>query len=215
MSATAGGSSNVVVVDYGMGNLRSAQKGLEKAGISALVTSDPEAVRSADAVVLPGVGAFRDCMANLTKAGLVPPVLDAVQRKKPFLGICIGMQLLMTVSEEFGVHPGLDVVSGRVVRFDPESGLKVPHMGWNRVHYTGESRLFDGIRDGSYFYFVHSYFVVPEDDSVVSGYTDYGERFCSAMSRGHLFATQFHPEKSHNDGLKVLENFGRVVAENR
>ena len=172
-------------------------------------------VKAADAVVLPGVGAFRDCMANLTGAGLVPPVLDAVQRQKPFLGICIGMQLLMTVSEEFGIHPGLDVVPGRVVRFEPGSGLKVPHMGWNRVHYKGDSRLFEGIRDGSYFYFVHSYFVVPEDDSVVCGHTDYGERFCSAISRGNLFATQFHPEKSHNDGLKVLENFGRIVAGNR
>jgi glutamine amidotransferase len=205
----------VVVVDYGMGNLRSAQKGLEKAGINAVVTSDPVAVQAADAVVLPGVGAFRDCMANLTKAGLVPPVLDAVERRKPFLGICIGMQLLTTVSEEFGVHRGLDVIPGKVVRFDTQTGLKVPHMGWNKVHFTGDSRLFDGIKDGSFFYFVHSYYVVPDDDEVVCGQTEYGERFCSAIAHGNLFATQFHPEKSHDHGLKVLENFGRIVAGSR
>ena len=206
-------SPTVVVVDYGMGNLRSAQKGLEKAGVSAVVTSDPAKVRSADAVVLPGVGAFRDCMSNLTNAGLVVPVLDAIEQGKPFLGICIGMQLLMTISEEFGVHLGLDVVPGRVVRFDQGSDLKVPHMGWNRVHDSGDNRLFEGIEDGSFFYFVHSYYVVPEDKSVVCGWTDYGVRFCSAIARDNLFATQFHPEKSHNHGLKILENFGRIVGE--
>jgi glutamine amidotransferase len=208
-------SPTVVVVDYGMGNLRSAQKGLEKVGVNAIVTSDPAAVRSADAVVLPGVGAFRDCMANLTRAGLVHPVLDAIAQGKPFLGICIGMQLLMTISEEFGVHRGLDVIPGRVVRFNPEAGLNIPHMGWNRVHHSGNNKLFEGIEDGSFFYFVHSYYVVPEDASVVCGWTDYGERFCSAIARDNLFATQFHPEKSHNHGLKILENFGRIVAEYR
>jgi len=214
VSASAGGGSpTVVVVDYGMGNLRSAQKGLEKAGVNAVVTSDQAAVHSADAVVLPGVGAFRDCMANLTEAGLVAPVMGAIEQGKPFLGICLGMQLLMTISEEFGVHRGLDVIPGRVVRFDPEAGLKVPHMGWNRVHYSGDNKLFEGIPDGSFFYFVHSYYVVPEDDSVVCGWTDYGERFCSAITRDNLFATQFHPEKSHNHGLKILENFGRIVVE--
>jgi glutamine amidotransferase len=205
----------VVVVDYGMGNLRSAQKGLEKAGVKAVITSDPAAVSSAEAVVLPGVGAFRDCMANLKAAGLVSPVLGAIEEGKPFLGICIGMQLLMTISEEFGLHSGLDVIPGRVVRFDADSGLKVPHMGWNRVHYSGDRRLFEGIPDGSFFYFVHSYFVVPEDSSMVSGWTDYGERFCSAIARDNLFATQFHPEKSHMHGLKVLENFGKIVREYR
>ena len=206
-------SPTVVVVDYGMGNLRSAQKGLEKAGVKAVITSDPAAVQSADAVVLPGVGAFQDCMANLTSAGLVAPVLEAIEQEKPFLGICIGMQLLMTISEEFGVHRGLDIIPGRVVRFDPDTRLKVPHMGWNRVHYSGDSRLFEGIEDGSFFYFVHSYYVAPEDGSVVCGWTDYGERFCSAIARDNLFATQFHPEKSHNHGLKVLQNFGRIVSE--
>ena len=206
-------SPAVVVVDYGMGNLRSAQKGLEKAGVKSVITSDPATVQAADAVVLPGVGAFQDCMANLAETGLVAPVMGAIEQGKPFLGICLGMQLLMTISEEFGVHRGLDVIPGRVVRFDPDTRLKVPHMGWNRVHYSGDNRLFEGIEDGSFFYFVHSYYVAPEDGSVVSGWTDYGERFCSAIARGNLFATQFHPEKSHNHGLKVLENFGRIVRE--
>ena len=204
---------SVIVVDYGMGNLRSAQKGLEKVGVPAVVTSDPEAVRSADAVILPGVGAFKDCMANLTVAGLLSPVLDAIERGTPFLGICLGMQLLMTISEEFGVHPGFDVIPGRVVRFETQSGLKVPHMGWNRVHYSGDNRLFEGIPDGSFFYFVHSYYVDPEDSSVASGWTDYGVRFCSAITRDNIFATQFHPEKSHKHGLMILENFGRIVRE--
>ena len=208
-------SPTVVVVDYGMGNLRSAQKGLEKVGVNAVITSDPAAVQSADAVVLPGVGAFQDCMANLTEAGLMAPVMDAIEQGKPFLGICLGMQLLVTISEEFGIHRGLDVIPGRVVRFDPDTRLKVPHMGWNRVHYSGDNRLFEGIEDGSFFYFVHSYYVAPEDESVVCGWTDYGERFCSAIARDNLFATQFHPEKSHNHGLKVLENFGRIVSECR
>jgi glutamine amidotransferase len=194
-----------------MGNLRSAQKGLEKVGVRAIVTSDPVAVQSADAVVLPGVGGFRDCMANLTQAGLVTPVMSAIERGKPFLGICLGMQLLMTISEEFGIHHGLDIIPGRVIRFDPETGLKVPHMGWNRVHYSGDNKLFEGIPDGSFFYFVHSYYVAPENSSVVCGWTDYGERFCSAITRDNLFATQFHPEKSHNHGLKILENFGKIV----
>lgn len=214
MNASARANSpTVVVVDYGMGNLRSAQKGLEKAGVNALVTSDPAALLSADAVVLPGVGAFRDCMANLSEAGLVAPVMAAIEGGKPFLGICLGMQLLMTVSEEFGVHPGLDIIPGRVVRFDTEAGLKIPHMGWNRVHHSGDNKLFEGLPDGSFFYFVHSYYVIPEDDSVVSGWTDYGVRFCSAIARDNLFATQFHPEKSHDHGLKILENFGKIVAE--
>lgn len=206
------GIPSAVVVDYGMGNLRSAQKGLEKAGVKAVVTSDPAKVRSAEAIVLPGVGAFKDCMANLTRAGLVSPVLEAIERGRPFLGICLGMQLLMTMSEEFGVHHGLDIISGRVVRFDPEAGLKIPHMGWNRVHYSSGNRLFEGIPDGSFFYFVHSYYVHPQNSSVVCGWTDYGERFCSAITRDNIFATQFHPEKSHHHGLKILENFGRIVA---
>jgi len=206
---------SVVVVDYGMGNLRSAQKGLEKAGVNAAITSDPAAVSDADGVVLPGVGAFRDCMANLTQAKLIDPVLEAVHEGKPFLGICLGMQLLLTVSEEFGMHKGMDLVPGKVIRFPHDLGLKVPHMGWNKVFYNqGQpGRLFDGIPEGSFFYFVHSYIAAPDDISAVSGFTDYGLQFCSAISSGNIFATQFHPEKSAPWGLNVLENFGKIVAE--
>jgi glutamine amidotransferase len=207
-----GKSRSVAIIDYGMGNLRSAQKGLEKAGVQAFITSDPEEVDAAEGVVLPGVGAFRDCMANLTQARLVDPVQNAIRQGKPFLGICIGMQLLLSVSEEFGLHQGLDVIKGRVVRFPALKDLKVPHMGWNRVHDTGSSPLFEGIPDGTYFYFVHSYFTVPEEEEVVSGWTDYGTSFCSVISRGNLFATQFHPEKSDKWGIKVLRNFGRIVS---
>jgi glutamine amidotransferase len=205
----------VAVVDYGMGNLRSAQKGLEKVGVNAVISSDPGFVAAADGVVLPGVGAFRDCMYNLGKAGLVDPVRAAIAEDKPFLGICIGMQLLLTVSEEFGVHEGLGAVKGKVVCFPHDRELKVPHMGWNRVHQAGPCPLFEDVPEGAFFYFVHSYYVVPESDSAVSGWTDYGVRFCSAISRGNLFATQFHPEKSHKHGLKVLENFGRIVNSHR
>lgn len=204
--------SSVAIIDYGMGNLRSAQKGLEKAGVDAFITSNPKEVDTADGVVLPGVGAFRDCMANLTQARLVDPVQNAIREGKPFLGICIGMQLLLSVSEEFGLHKGLDIVKGRVVRFPAIKNLKVPHMGWNRVHEISGNPLFEGIPDGTFFYFVHSYFAVPEEKDTVAGWTDYGTRFCSAICRGNLFATQFHPEKSDKWGIRVLRNFGKIVS---
>ncbi|UCG39732.1 MAG: imidazole glycerol phosphate synthase subunit HisH [bacterium] len=198
-----------------MGNLRSAQKGLERAGINAVISSDASAVDEADGIVLPGVGAFRDCMANLTQARLVEPVQGAIRAGKPFLGICLGMQLLMTVSEEFGVHQGLDVIKGRVVRFPATSDLKVPHMGWNRVHYRRDTPLFEGIPEGTFFYFVHSYFVSTEEQDAVAGWTDYGVRFCSVLAMDNIFATQFHPEKSDRWGLKLLENFGRIVTRSK
>lgn len=202
----------VAILDYGMGNLHSAQKGLEKVGVNAVVTDDPDVVRAAAGIVLPGVGAFRDCKANLLASGLVEPMMKAVEGGRPFLGICLGMQLILTVSEEFGHHEGLGIVPGRVVRFPDFDDLWVPHMGWNRVFAAGDNRLFAGIPDGSYFYFVHSYYAVPEDDDAVAGWTDYGVRFCSAIASDNIFATQFHPEKSAPWGLKILENFGRLVA---
>lgn len=202
---------DVAVVDYGMGNLRSVQKALEKVGCHASVTSDPGHISSAEGVILPGVGAFRDCMANLTQAQLVDPVREAIAEGKPFLGICLGMQLLLSVSEEFGVHEGLDLIPGRVVRFPHWKDLKVPHMGWNRVHFSGNNPLFKGIPEGSFFYFVHSYYADPEDTEVVAGWTEYGVRFCSAISRDNIFACQFHPEKSQRWGLKILENFSEMV----
>lgn len=204
---------SVAVIDYGMGNLRSVQKGLEKVGCSAIVSSDPSVIASSDGIVLPGVGAYRDCMSNLTQAKLVDTVQDAVREGKPFLGICLGMQILMSISEEFGLHQGLDLVPGRVVKFPPNRDLKVPHMGWNRVYSTGPNPFLKGIPDGSFFYFVHSYYAEPESEDMVATWTDYGLRFCSSISTGNLFACQFHPEKSQRWGLKLLENFGEIVAE--
>jgi len=204
--------SSVVIVDYGMGNLRSAQKGFEKAGIDALISSDPADVDNADGVVLPGVGAFRDCMSNLTQARLVDPVQRAIREGKPFLGICLGMQLLLSISEEFGLHQGLDVIRGRVLRFPVSKNLKVPHMGWNRVHQEAPTPLLDGIPDGTFFYFVHSYYAVPEESGVVAARTEYGARFASIISTGNIFATQFHPEKSDKWGIQMLGNFGKIVS---
>ncbi len=204
---------SVAVIDYGMGNLRSVQKGLEKVGCSVIVSSDPSVIASSDGIVLPGVGAYRDCMSNLTQAKLVDTVQDAVREGKPFLGICLGMQILMSISEEFGLHQGLDLVPGRVVKFPPNRDLKVPHMGWNRVYSTGPNPFMKGIPDGSFFYFVHSYYAEPESEDMVATWTDYGLRFCSSISTGNLFACQFHPEKSQRWGLKLLENFGEIVAE--
>lgn len=206
-------SCSVAIIDYGMGNLRSAQKGLEKAGVSAFITSDPREIDTAEGIVLPGVGAFRDCMGNLTQGKLVDPVQNAIREGKPFLGICIGMQLLLSVSEEFGLHQGMDVIKGRVVRFPALKDLKVPHMGWNRVHDASGCPLFEGIPDGTYFYFVHSYYAIPDEEKIAAGWTEYGTRFCSVISRGNLFATQFHPEKSDKWGIRVLRNFGKIVTQ--
>ncbi len=211
MSRTAGPFS-VVIVDYGMGNLRSAQKGFEKAGVDAVISSDPADVENADAIVLPGVGAFRDCMSNLTQARLVDPVQRAIREGKPFLGICLGLQLLLSLSEEFGLHQGLDVIKGRVIKFPASKTLKVPHMGWNRVHQETPTPLLDGIPDGTFFYFVHSYYAAPEEAEVVAGRTEYGVRFASVISKGNIFATQFHPEKSDKWGIRVLGNFGKIVS---
>lgn len=206
---------SLVIVDYGMGNLRSAQKGFEAAGIDAIVSGDPADVENADGVVLPGVGAFRDCMSNLTQARLIDPLQNAIREGRPFLGICLGMQLLLSLSEEFGLHPGLDVIRGRVVRFPSARNLKVPHMGWNRVYRATPTPLLEGIPDGTYFYFVHSYYAVPEEPGVVAGWTEYGARFASVISTGNVFATQFHPEKSDKWGIRVLGNFGKIVSGTR
>ncbi len=195
-----------------MGNLRSVEKALKKVGGDVLVTSNPDHLEQAEAVVLPGVGAFRDCIKNLQQRGLLEGVLEAIHEGKPYLGICLGLQILFTESEEFGYTRGLDVIRGRVVRFRTE-GLKIPHMGWNTVSYRREHPLFAGIPDGSYFYFVHSYYVVPEDDDVVLGTTDYGVEFVSAVQKGNIMAVQFHPEKSQSLGLQMLGNFCRLLKE--
>jgi glutamine amidotransferase len=199
----------IAIVDYGMGNLRSVEKGFQKVGINALVVSNAQEIDDAKAVVLPGVGAFRDCMRNLEEKSLIEPILRSIKRGKPYLGICLGLQVLFAESEEFGAHRGLGIFQGKVVRFHTD--LKVPHMGWNTVHLVRRPSLFEGINDASFFYFVHSYYVVPEDDSVIAAKTEYGTEFVSMAWRENVFATQFHPEKSQDDGLRILKNFGNVV----
>lgn len=205
----------IAIIDYGMGNLRSVQKGFEKVGCEAVVTADPKVVLAAEKVVLPGVGAFADCMRNLEEGGFVDPLLKVIREGRPFLGICLGLQLLFTESEEFGIHRGLDVIPGRVVRF-PEAmteggeALKVPHMGWNQLSFSQRPPVFDGIDEGTNVYFVHSYYVVPEDPTVVATTTRYGIDFCSAIWKDNVVATQFHPEKSQELGLRILKNFGEM-----
>ncbi|GFO53206.1 imidazole glycerol phosphate synthase subunit HisH [Geomonas sp. Red276] len=205
----------IAIIDYGMGNLRSVQKGFEKVGFEAVVTSDPKVLLDAERVVLPGVGAFRDCIRNLEEGGFIDPIFQVIQAGKPFLGICLGLQLLFTESEEFGIHKGLNIIPGKVHRFPEgmeEAGedLKVPHMGWNQIAVKKESPVFAGIADGSNVYFVHSYYVKPEDDSVVASTTRYGIDFCSSIWKDNVVATQFHPEKSQEKGLAMLKNFATM-----
>ena len=204
----------IAIIDYGMGNLRSVQKGLERVGIDAIVTRDVSQILSARGVVLPGVGAFSACMENLGKFGLTEPIRQIVRQKKPFLGICLGFQLLFSESEEFGKQKGLDLFAGRVVGFHADENLKVPHMGWNRIEKKTDSLFLEGISNGDYVYFVHSFYVVPDNRSIVATTTEYGDSFVSSIATDRLFACQFHPEKSQELGLRILANFGRFVASN-
>ncbi|WP_018084796.1 imidazole glycerol phosphate synthase subunit HisH [Desulfurispora thermophila] len=199
----------LAIVDYGMGNLRSVQKSLERVGLPVRVVNTPAQVAEASGVVLPGVGAFADAMHNLQKTGLGEAVCRAIAAGKPYLGICLGLQILFEHSEEWGGSPGLGILPGRVRRL-PDL-VKVPHMGWNQVDFTGECPLFAGIPAGSHFYFVHSYYCAPTDANLVAGRTVYGVEFASAVWRDNIMAIQFHPEKSSRLGLQVLENFGRLV----
>ncbi len=199
----------IVIVDYGSGNLRSVQKGFERAGYAAVVTSDPKVVSDASHLVVPGVGAFPECMKNLDALRLLKPITESIRAGKPYLGICLGLQILFTEGMEFGPHPGLDVIPGRVVRF-PEDELKVPHMGWNQIRIEKKTPVLEGIPDGAYFYFVHSYHVAPERPDRVSTTTDYGIRFPSSIAHENLFACQFHPEKSQKMGLRILANFAKL-----
>jgi imidazole glycerol-phosphate synthase subunit HisH len=205
----------IAIIDYQMGNLRSVQKGFEKVGHPATITSDPTELEKADRIVLPGVGAFGDAIAELRRRDLVQPIRDAVESGKPFLGICLGLQLLFDVGYEGGEFEGLGILRGKVVRFDLPPTLKVPHMGWNRctaLNHTGKRRapILEGLADGTFFYFVHSYYAVPDDLNDVMLQADYGGSFCAAVWRDNLFATQFHPEKSQADGLKILKNFAEL-----
>jgi glutamine amidotransferase len=200
----------IAIVDYGVGNLRSVQKALERVGATAIVTDDPAALDAAEGVVLPGVGAFGDGMANLQARRLIDPLLRQVRQDKPLLGICLGMQLLFEESEEMGHHRGLGLLPGRVLRF-PEGKLKVPHIGWNQLRIAG-CDLLDGIANGSHAYFVHSYYVAPEDPADVLATTEYGLEFASVVGRGRIFGAQFHPEKSQDVGLRLLSNFAHLVS---
>jgi glutamine amidotransferase len=202
----------IAIVDYGMGNLKSVEKGFKKVGIAATVTSNPKVVDNARAVVLPGVGAFRDCIRNLTDLSLTEAVVTSINKGKPFLGICLGLQVLFSESEEFGTCKGLDIFRGKVVRF--REGLKVPHMGWNTVKIVNRPPILSEIEDNAYFYFVHSFYVVPEDQGIIATTTDYGTDFTSMVWKDNVFATQFHPEKSQELGLKVLAGFGEFVKKN-
>lgn len=198
---------SLVILDYGIGNLRSVQKAFEKVGTPALITSDPQRVAEATHVVLPGVGAFCDCMDKFTAAQLKEPVLHHLHQDKPFLGICVGMQMLLTTGHENGVHAGLGILEGEVVRFPTVAGFKVPHMGWNQARVANEQPFWKASPNSAWYYFVHSYYCVPKDRSLIALETDYMEPFCSALQRGRLLATQFHPEKSQQAGLELLARF--------
>ena len=201
----------IAIVDYGMGNLRSVEKGFLKVGIDVVVTNKPEIIEKADGIVLPGVGAFKDCMRELSNLRLTDAIVNAIRNGKPYLGICLGLQVLFSESEEFGRCRGLDIFRGKVVRFQ-NGNLKIPHMGWNELTIQKQNPLLNGIKDKTYFYFVHSFYVAPEDSSIIAATTDYGLNFTSMVWEDNIFAVQFHPEKSQAAGLRLLENFGRIVA---
>jgi glutamine amidotransferase len=203
----------VSIIDYGMGNLRSVQKGFEKIGAQAKIINTAQQVADAEAVVLPGVGAFKNCLENLDSLKLITPIIKSIESGKPFLGICLGLQILFTESEEFGSTSGLDIIKGRVIRFKTDTTsenkphLKIPHMGWNSISIKNGGPCLKNIEDETYLYFVHSYYVKPKDEKVIATTTDYGIEFVSSILKDNIFACQFHPEKSQKAGLKILENF--------
>ena len=202
----------IAIIDYGVGNLRSVEKAFQFIGCEVAVTSDAKAVAAADAVVLPGVGAFSDAMDNLKKAGMVDAVKDTIAADKPFLGSCLGMQLLFDYSEEGGRNEGLGIFKGTIKQLPRDIGLKVPHMGWNSLNMKEGCRLFDNIQANPYVYFVHSFYLAAEDRKLVASTTEYGLTFDSAIGKGNVFATQFHPEKSGSVGLNMLKNWAALTA---
>jgi len=197
----------IVIVDYGMANLRSVQKAFEKVGAAAIISSDPNRIRECDKLVLPGVGAFRDAIARLREADFVTPICDHIKEGKRFLGICLGLQMLFSKSYEDGVYQGLDVFPGEVVRFANMGDLKVPHMGWNQLRIRKAAPVFRDLPNEASVYFVHSYYVKPRDADLIAAETDYGTPFTSAICRDNVMATQFHPEKSQGVGLAMLRKF--------
>ncbi len=201
----------IAVVDYGMGNLRSVSKAIEHVGVDVRVTRNPQDLKDAKGIVLPGVGAFKDAVRNLKEFGLWEVIIREVEKGKPFLGICLGLQLLFEKSYEFGETEGFGFIEGEVVKFELPADFKIPHMGWNQVYKKKESELLKNIREGEFFYFVHSYYVKPKNKNVVLTETDYGIYFTSAIEKENIFATQFHPEKSQRAGQKLLKNFVSIV----
>ncbi len=196
----------LVIIDYGMGNLRSVEKALAAVGGAPVISGDPEVIRGGKRLVLPGVGAFGDAMGNLRRGRIDEALRSAVASGTPLLGLCLGLQLLFTVGEEFGTHRGLDLIPGRVLRLD-QPGMRVPHVGWNQIESLQPDPLLDGLPEGTYFYFVHSYYVEPEDPRDALAWTEYGPRFCSVARRGSVWGAQFHPEKSQDAGKRLLRNF--------
>ena len=199
----------VTIIDYGAGNLRSVVNAIARLGYQSKITSKADDVAAAEALILPGVGAAGDTMTNLNRLQLTDPIIRYIRDGKPFLGICIGLQVLFTGTEEGGWHDCLNVISGRVRRLP--TGQKIPHMGWNQVKQVMPHPVFEDIPDETNFYFVHSYFVEPDDESLVAGKTDYGVTFCSIIARGNLVATQFHPERSGEHGLRIYDNFLKLA----
>jgi glutamine amidotransferase len=205
----------IAVIDYKTGNLRSVSKALEAVGAQTKVTDNPKDIISADAIVLPGVSAFAQGMENLKRENLLPAILESIKNKKPFLGICLGLQLLFTESEEHGICKGLNIIEGDVIKFS--EGLKIPHMGWNQVRKQRtedrgqKTEILKDIPDNSYFYFVHSYYVQPKDENTIIATTEYGKDFVSAVNKDNVWGVQFHPEKSSDLGLKILKNFVKLT----
>ena len=200
--------SEVAIIDYGVGNLRSVEKAFAAMDCDAIVSSDEKDLRAAERLVLPGVGAFGACMKALSERGFDRLVRERVEEGTPLLGVCVGMQLLFEESDEFGATPGLGLLRGKVRRFSGD--LVVPHVGWNRIHQRGGHSLFEDVADESFFYFVHSYYCEPEDESVVAGETEYGVRYASVVAKANICGVQFHPEKSQHAGLRLLQNFARL-----
>lgn len=204
------GINMIAIIDYGAGNLRSVQKACQFVGAKAEITSDPDTIRSADKVILPGVGAFGDCINNLKGFNLFETVKEVAKSGKPFLGICLGMQLLFEESEETPGIEGLGIFKGKIVKIPEKDGLKIPHMGWNSLDFSKECKIFEGLGNNPFVYFVHSYYMQPEDKSIIAANTQYGKTLPVALNYGNIFATQFHPEKSGKTGLKILKNFTEI-----